>query len=95
MADTRSVRAAAPILIGAAVMLSVAMGVRQSLGLVMPPLTRDLAISVSEFTLALSVQNLAWGALQPLHPLWTAALGQLIARRESLGLGALPSGAST
>ena len=41
------------------------MGVRQSLGLVMPSLTRDIAISVSEFTLAISVQNLAWGALQP------------------------------
>jgi predicted MFS family arabinose efflux permease len=56
---------AAPILIGAAVMLGLSMGVRQSLGLVMPSLTRDIAISVSEFTLALSVQNLAWGVLQP------------------------------
>ena len=65
MADIRSIRPAAPILIGAAVMLSLSMGVRQSLGLVMPSLTRDIAISVSEFTLAISVQNLAWGALQP------------------------------
>jgi hypothetical protein len=65
MTDIRSIRSAAPILIGAAVMLSLSMGVRQSLGLVMPSLTRDIAISVSEFTLALSVQNLAWGALQP------------------------------
>jgi hypothetical protein len=55
MADIRSIRPAAPILIGAAVMLSLSMGVRQSLGLVMPSLTRDIAISVSEFTLALSV----------------------------------------
>ena len=63
-ADTAAdagIRRAAPILIGAAVMLSLSMGVRQSLGLVMPSLTRDLAISVSEFTLALSVQNLASG----------------------------------
>jgi predicted MFS family arabinose efflux permease len=66
MADIRSIRPAAPILIGAAVMLSLSMGVRQSLGLVMQPLTRDIAISVSEFTFALSVQNLAWGLLQPL-----------------------------
>jgi predicted MFS family arabinose efflux permease len=65
MIDIRSIRPAAPILIGAAVMLSLSMGVRQSLGLVMPSLTRDIAISVSEFTLAISVQNLAWGALQP------------------------------
>jgi len=59
MADIRSIRPVAPILIGAAVMLSLSMGVRQSFGLVMPSLTRDIAISVSEFTLALSVQNLA------------------------------------
>ena len=65
MIEIRSIRPAAPILIGAAVMLSLSMGVRQSLGLVMPSLTRDIAISVSEFTLAISVQNLAWGALQP------------------------------
>jgi predicted MFS family arabinose efflux permease len=65
MAALASIRPVAPILIGAAVMLSLSMGVRQSLGLVMPSLTRDIAISISEFTLALSLQNLAWGALQP------------------------------
>src|SRR5215471_2641773 len=64
MADIKSLRPAAHILIGAAVMLSLSMGIRQSMGLLMPSLTRELAISVSEFTLALSVQNLAWGALQ-------------------------------
>ena len=40
------------------------MGIRQSLGLVMPSLTRDIAISVSEFTLAVSVQNITWGLSQ-------------------------------
>src|SRR2546423_11331076 len=62
-AKTRSPTVA--IIVGACLMLSLAMGVRQSLGLIMPPLTRDIAISVSEFTVALSVQNLAWGILQP------------------------------
>jgi MFS family permease len=75
MADIRSLRPAAPILIGAAVMLSLSMGIRQSLGLVMPSLTRDIAISVSEFTLALSVQNLAWGALQPFAGAFVVRLG--------------------
>ena len=46
-------------------MLSLSMGLRQSLGLFMPPLTRDIAITVSDFTLAIAVQNLAWGFLQP------------------------------
>jgi predicted MFS family arabinose efflux permease len=75
MADLRSIRPAAPILIGAAVMLSLSMGVRQSLGLVMPSLTRDIAVSVSEFTLAVSVQNLTWGALQPFAGALVVRLG--------------------
>ena len=38
----------------------------KSLGLFMPPLTREIAVSVSDFTLAVAVQNLLWGFLQPL-----------------------------
>ena len=46
-------------------MLTLSMGVRQSFGLFMQPLTRDIAITVADFTLAIAVQNLAWGFLQP------------------------------
>nr|WP_255574912.1 MFS transporter [Caldovatus aquaticus] len=45
--------------------MSLAMGLRQSLGLFMPPAVRDLGIAVSEFTLAIAVQNLVWGFGQP------------------------------
>ena len=55
-----------PILIGASIMLTLSMGLRQSLGIFMQPLTHDIHISISDFTLALAVQNLAWGFLQPL-----------------------------
>src|SRR5262245_22984372 len=58
-------RPALPILIGAAVMLSLSMGLRQSFGLIMQPLTQDIALTVSDSTLALARQNLAWGLLQP------------------------------
>ena len=61
----QSWRPALPILIGAAVMLTLGMGVRQSFGLIMQPLTRDIAITIADFTLAIAVQNLAWGFLQP------------------------------
>lgn len=60
-----SLRPSLPILLGAAVMLSLAMGLRQSLGLFMAPATQDLGIAVAEFTLAIAVQNLGWGLLQP------------------------------
>jgi predicted MFS family arabinose efflux permease len=61
----KDLRPVLPILLGAATMLSLGMGVRQSFGLIMPSLTRDIAVSVSDFALAMSVQNLAWGFLQP------------------------------
>ncbi|MCO6418639.1 MFS transporter [Siccirubricoccus sp. KC 17139] len=61
---------ALPILIGASVMLSLAMGLRQSLGLFMAPAVADLGMAVADFTLGIAVQNLAWGLLQP----WSGAL---------------------
>jgi len=56
---------ALPILIGASVMLTLAMGIRQSLGIFMQPLTADLAISVADFGFAIAIQNLIWGLCQP------------------------------
>ena len=51
------------------------MGLRQSFGIFMQPLTQDIGISVSQFTLALAVQNLAWGFLQPLAGAMTVRYG--------------------
>src|SRR5664279_1701345 len=64
-----------PILIGASLMLTLSMGLRQSLGISLQPLTQDIHISVSDFTLALAVQNLAWGFLQPLAGAMTVRYG--------------------
>ena len=75
MSRLSALRPALPILIGASVMLSLAMGLRQSLGIFMPPLTRDLGISVSDFTIAISVQNLVWGVLQPVAGAMAVRLG--------------------
>ena len=65
MSGSRTLRPALPILIGVALMLTVSMGIRQSFGLFVQPLTKDIALSVSDFTLAISIQNLSWGLLQP------------------------------
>jgi predicted MFS family arabinose efflux permease len=62
----KTLRPTLPILIGVSLMLTLSMGLRQSLGIFMQPLTHDVGISISEFTLAIAVQNLAWGFLQPL-----------------------------
>ena len=74
-ATLRSLAPAWPILAGAAMMLSLSMGLRQSLGLFMPAITQGIAISVADFTLAIAVQNLAWGLLQPLAGAWAVRVG--------------------
>lgn len=75
MTILKELRPVLPILIGASVMLSLGMGVRQSFGLVMPSLTRDIALTVSDFALAMPVQNLAWGFLQPVAGALAVRLG--------------------
>ncbi len=70
-----ALRPTLPILIGASVMLTLSMGLRQSLGIFMQPLTQDIRISVSDFTLAIAVQNLAWGFLQPFAGALTVRYG--------------------
>jgi MFS family permease len=52
------------ILTGAAIMMSIGMGMRQSLGLYLSPITHDLAIKAADFTFAIAVQNIAWGVSQ-------------------------------
>src|SRR5438874_6417375 len=71
----RILRPTLPILIGTSLMLTLSMGLRQSLGIFLQPLTHDIHISVSDFTLALAIQNLAWGFLQPLAGAMTVRYG--------------------
>jgi MFS family permease len=54
------------ILIGTALLLTLGMGIRQSFGLFLAPVTRDLAVTAADFTLALAVQNIVWGLSQAL-----------------------------
>ena len=53
------------ILGGAAVMLSLAMGIRQSWGLFQPHMIRDIGLTAADFSLAIAIQNIVWGATQP------------------------------
>ena len=46
-------------------MLSLAMGMRQSFGLLQPHMIRDIGITAADFSLAIAIQNIVWGATQP------------------------------
>ena len=54
------------ILGGGAIMLSLAMGMRQSFGLLQPHMIRDIGITAADFSLAVALQNIVWGATQPI-----------------------------
>jgi predicted MFS family arabinose efflux permease len=48
-----------------AIMLSIAMGLRQSLGLFQTPVVQDLGLQAADFAMAIAVQNIIWGFTQP------------------------------
>lgn len=53
------------ILVGASVLLSLAMGMRQSFGLFQPSIIRDVGLTTADFSLATALQNVVWGVTQP------------------------------
>src|SRR5436309_16136947 len=45
--------------------ISICMGLRQSLGLFMRPMTLELGISAATFGFSIALQNIVWGLSQP------------------------------
>jgi predicted MFS family arabinose efflux permease len=45
--------------------ISLCMGLRQSLGIFLPPMTLELGISAATFGFAIALQNIVWGLSQP------------------------------
>ena len=53
------------LLLVSGTVVSLSMGMRQSMGLFMGPLTTDLGISAATFSFSLALQNIVWGLSQP------------------------------
>ena len=53
------------MLIGAAMLLTLAMGMRQSMGLFQPHLIREIGMTAADFSFAIALQNIVWGLTQP------------------------------
>jgi len=53
------------LLLVSGIIISLCMGMRQSLGLFMRPVTLDLGVSVGTFAFAIALQNIVWGLSQP------------------------------
>ena len=71
--------------VAAAFVVTISMGVRQSFGLLMQPMGRDLGLSREAFGFAIAVQNLLFGLVQP----FVAALSERIGTRATLLGGAV------
>jgi predicted MFS family arabinose efflux permease len=53
------------LLILSGLIIAICIGLRQSLGLFMPPMTVELGITAATFGFAIAVQNIVWGLSQP------------------------------
>ena len=63
---TSSRRSYILLLVLASIVISTALGLRQSLGLFMQPMVAGFGISAASFGFAIALQNLVWGVSQPL-----------------------------
>ena len=71
------------------VIISLAMGMRQSMGLFLGPVTAELGLSAATFSFSLALQNLVWGVAQPV----VGALGDRYGARPVVFVTALVYGA--
>ena len=65
MASIHQRRGLLALLVLSGVIISICMGLRQSLGLFMRPMTLGLGISAATFGFSIALQNIVWGLSQP------------------------------
>ncbi|MCQ0969197.1 MFS transporter (plasmid) [Paracoccus sp. TK19116] len=85
VSQSRSQSLFTPILIGGSLILLINFAMRASFGVFQIPIGEEFGWPRAEFSLAIAIQNLAWGIGQPLF----GALGERFGDRWSIILGAL------
>src|SRR3979411_993090 len=65
MTTVQNRRAMLVLIVLSGLIISLCMGLRQSLGLFMRPMTLDLGISAATFGFSIALQNIVWGVAQP------------------------------
>ena len=74
-----------PVLIAGCVIIVISFAVRASFGVFQIPVAEEFGWARSEFSMAIAIQNLAWGIGQPLF----GAMAEKIGDRRAIVLGAL------
>jgi predicted MFS family arabinose efflux permease len=77
------------VVLAAAGILTVTMGIRQSFGLLVQPLSASTGLGVATISLALAIGQLAWGAIQPIAGAVADQYGPRPVLMAGLGLLAL------
>ncbi len=66
MSETRFSKPLVVMLIGTAIILALSLGVRHAFGLYLVPMSHEFGWGHQVFSLAIAMQNLIWGAVQPI-----------------------------
>lgn len=78
-------RLLSPVLVASCVILLVGFGIRASFGVFQIPIAEEFGWPRADFSLAIAVQNLAWGVGQPIF----AAIAERFGDRRAIALGAV------
>ena len=81
--DTRFSKPLIYMLIGSAFILALSLGVRHGFGLYLVPISHEFGWSHQVFSLAIAMQNLLWGAVQP----FTGALADKYGSKRIVAIG--------
>ena len=82
---TPAPRLISPVLIAGCIIIMVSFAIRASFGVFQIPIAADFGWARADFSLAIAIQNLAWGIGQPLF----AAFAEKVGDRKAIVLGAL------
>jgi len=80
---TKSAPLLTPVLIGGSIIILISFAIRSSFGLFQIPIADDLGWLRAEFSLAIAIQNLAWGIGQPIF----GAIAEKYGDRKAIILG--------
>ncbi|MBU2532403.1 MAG: MFS transporter, partial [Alphaproteobacteria bacterium] len=53
------------VVLTCAVIVGISMGIRQSMGLFMKPMSDDLGLGIEVFSMAIAIANIVWGLTAP------------------------------
>ena len=82
---TENSRIITPVLVASSIILMIGFGIRASFGVFQIPIASEFAWARSEFSMAIAIQNLAWGIGQPIF----GAIAEKIGDRKAIFIGVI------